>query len=92
MFNITIENVKKLYPGCKVVSVEEYYTREKKWTKLFADGTVVNDPDLYYEFGMNYVIARCIQEGAEEIQLKLKDKNGEYCYPDFKISELQNLS
>lgn len=85
---ITLNKVKALYPEGKIVCVEEYYTKDKRWTSRLSDGTDVRDPDLYYRYGLNYVIAQCIREQATDIQFKVLDSEGEYCYPDFKVSEL----
>jgi hypothetical protein len=86
---ITTEPIRRLYPGCKIVNVEEFYDSIlKKWSSVFLDGTDVRDPDLYYKYGLNFVIAKCMQEGANKIQFKVLDKKNNYCYPDFATTEL----
>lgn len=85
---VSLKKVRDLYPEGKIICVEEYFTPEKKWTSKFADGTDVRDPDLYYTYGLNFVVSFCVREGAEKVTFKIIDKNDEICYPDFKISEL----
>lgn len=84
----TIENVTRLYPNSKIICVEEYFTLKNKWTSLFNDGTDVRDPDLYFKYGLNFVIAKCIADGATQINFKLIDEDKNYTYPDFKVEEL----
>jgi len=86
---ISIDPVLNLYPHCKIVNVEEYFDPANKWVSRLPDGTDVRDPDLYYGYGLNYVIGLCARDGkAKLIQLHIIDEQGEHCYPDFKIEEL----
>jgi len=86
---ITIDPVYTLYPHCKIINVEEYFNNTKKWTAILPDGNDVRDPELYYTYGLNFVIGMCAKDGSATIvQLHVIDENGEHCYPDFKIEEL----
>ena len=85
---ITLQKVHDLYPDGKIICVEEYFSQEKKWTSILPDGSDVRDPDLYYKFGLNFVVALCGQNGATQISFQVLDANNEICFPDFYISEL----
>lgn len=85
---ISLQKVHDLYPNGKVICVEEYFSNNQNWTAILPDGTDVRDPDLYYKFGLNFVVAMCIQNGATQISFKLLDENKEYSFPDFYTTEL----
>jgi len=92
---INLKHVKNLYPDGEVICVEEYFipfdpnnSLSMKWTSIFPDGTDVRDPDLYYKYGLNFVVAMCIQHGAQLISFKILNTNKEYCYPNFYVTEL----
>lgn len=99
---VDLSKVTNLYD--KIVSIEEYYHPEKKWTNILQDGTDLKQPDIYYreldmkvpssgeiEFNddvIERVVKKCIASGATMIQFSCRDKKGEECYPDYKVSEL----
>jgi hypothetical protein len=84
----SLQKVRDLYPEGKIICVEEYFTPEKKWTSLLSDGTDVRDPDLYYTYGLNFVLEFCVREGAEKVTIKVVDKDDKVCYPDYRVEEL----
>jgi hypothetical protein len=59
-----------------------------KWSSILPDGTDVRDPELYYKYGLNFVVAKCIEQKAQQISFKILDEDKEYCYPDFYVTEL----
>ena len=87
--SIDLTPVRTLYN--KVINVEEYFHPVKKWTSILPNGHKVTNPELYYTDipnNLELVVQACIDAGAIMIQFRCKDKRGEECYPDYKISEL----
>ena len=94
---VTLKKLHELYPDCKIICVEECFLRlnpndpdsqTMRWVSILPDGTDVRDPDMYYKFGLNFVVAMCAQKGATQISFRILDSNKEYGYPDFYITEL----
>jgi hypothetical protein len=86
---ITLDKIREIYPNSKIIAVEEYFSPAiGKWTSILSDGMDVRDPDLYYQYGLHFVVGQCIKDGANIIQFKLIDETKEYCYPDFRVTEL----
>lgn len=99
---IDLSRVYKLYE--KIVQLEQFFIPTKGWSSILPDGTDVRNGDLYYELIPNAtssneispdirerLVQRCLDAGATHVQFKCTDKNREYCYPDYKISELQYI-
>lgn len=74
----------------KVINVEEYYKPGIGWTSLLADGRNLKESDMYYQFGVEYVVLLCIQQGATQIQFRCSKEGliGKYGYPDYRVEEL----
>ena len=84
---ITLKKIHDLYPNGKIICVEEYRSTNY-WTSILPDGTDVRDSDLYYKYGLNFVVTLCIQNNVEMISFKVLNEDKEYCFPDYKPSEL----
>lgn len=92
---INLKHVHNLYPNSKIICVEEYFVPfdpmnplSMKWSSILPDRTDVRDPELYYKYGLNFIVTMCIQQNAQQISFKILDTNKEYCYPDFYVTEL----
>ncbi len=86
---IDLSKVYALYP--KIICIEQWFAPYGQWTRIMDIDKVnypISDPSLYYEYGIRWLIARCKISGGTAVQFRCKDKDGELCYPDFKISEL----
>lgn len=95
--NITLKKVHELYPDGKIICVQECFlplnpnnpnSQTMSWTSILPDGTDVRDPDLYYKYGLNFIIAKCVENGAKQISFRILDEINEYTFPDFYITEL----
>ncbi len=72
--------VKRLYPNCVIIRVDEYYIQSMKWIKN-------NFPDI----SLDEQIRDCLFQHAEIVNLEIKHE-GKIITADYKLSELVTKS
>ena len=86
LHSITLENVYRLYPGCTINGVEQFY--DGSWNKQLRFLNI----DLARErnrFSPLMQTLFCYREGANMVQFSIVHET-QKCYPDYKIKELLN--
>lgn len=68
--------------GTDIRDPENYY-KELNMKVSDGNGEITFNTDL-----IERVVKKCIDSGATIIQFKCTDKDNEYCYPDYKVTEL----
>jgi hypothetical protein len=82
-FKIDFKEVYRLYPGCRVVRVVEFYKPGKAWTKEWDNNIKIQNSKLDVEDQ----IKRCWLENGKTIMLRIEHK-GQIIEADYKIDEL----
>ena len=82
---INLTQVTRLYPGCQVLAITQFYVPGKGFCETLPDGKRCTDNDQYIE----NVFYSCIDAGATSVQLYVRNpKTGGVSYPDYNINEL----
>jgi hypothetical protein len=82
-FKIDFKEVYRLYPGCSIVRVMEFYIPGTGWKKEWSNNVKIqNDRN-----GVEHQIKRCWIEGGMKVMLHIEHE-GEIKEPDYSINEL----
>lgn len=82
-FKIDFKEVYRLYPGCSIVRVMEFYIPGKGWKKEWSNNVKIqNDKN-----GVEHQIKRCWIEGSVKVMLQIEHE-GDIKEPDYSMGEL----
>lgn len=82
-FKIDFKEVYRLYPGCSIVRVMEFYIPGTGWKKEWSNNVKIqNDRN-----GVEHQIKRCWIEGGMKVMLHIEHE-GKIKEPDYSINEL----
>lgn len=85
---ISFKKIQFAYPGCDILSVEEFYHPERRWTNRLNNGEIVHQSS---NGDVEQQVVRCIQDGATMIQFKLQNHQ-EFYNPYFKVEDLTQVA
>jgi len=82
-FKIDFKEVERLYPGCRIIRVVEFYKPGKTWSKTWNNNTKIENSKLSVEDQ----IKRCWLEDGLTVMLRIEHE-GQIKDTDYKMSEL----
>lgn len=80
---ISFKEVERLYPGCRVIRVVEFYNPKRTWVTTWDNNISIANSKLSAE----HQIIRCWLENAKTIMLRIEHE-GQIVETDYKIEEL----